>query len=184
MADYKSQYNKFDVVRELLAQRYMITTLMVNINNLCYYLEGKEKALRELLPEDKRKKIQKSVKYLNEIEFDRFKLSAQYFNAMVNKFGSEAVTNACIILDNYIKDNPDKQPSQAQINKRIKEYTVRCSGVIETKDYLEEAIKKSNQLDYKLIDDEAIARQYIASIPFYMRSINEGCKYLTEKFNL
>lgn len=184
MADYKSQYNKFDIVRELLAQRYMITTLMVNINNLCYYLEGREKTLRELLPEDKRKKIQKSIRYLNEIEFDKFKLSAQYFNAMVSKYGSEAVGNACIIVDNYIKDNPDKQLSQSQINKRIKEYTIRCYGVMETKDYLAEAIKKSNQLDYKMIDNEAVARQYIASIPYYMRSINEGCKYLRERFNL
>ena len=50
MSNYSQKFNKFDLAREVLANRYMLTTLLVNINNLVYFLEGKEKALRELLP--------------------------------------------------------------------------------------------------------------------------------------
>lgn len=182
--DYNLQYNKFDVVRELLTNRYMLTTLLVNINNICYYLEGKEKALRELLPEDKRNKIRKSIKFKDSIEFDTFELSNRYFNALSNKFGYEAVTNSCILMDKYIKDNPDKQLSQMQINKRIKEYTTRAKVIIDTKEYIAKAIENANQIDYRLIDNETLARQYIASIPYYLRGVNEGCQYLKGKFDI
>jgi len=184
--DYKSTYNKFDIVREILANRYMLTSLLVNINNLCYFLEGKEKAIQALLSEESKQKIKKTIKYKNEIEFDMFKISGQYYNALVKRYGAEAVTNACIMLDSYIKDNiiNKKQPSQFTINRLLKEYTQRCKTISDTKDYLAEATRKANQVDYKLIDDETLARQYIASIPFYMRAVNEGCKYLYEKFNI
>ena len=63
MSNYSQKFNKFDLAREVLANRYMLTTLLVNINNLVYFLEGKEKALRELLPEDKRKALHKVIKF-------------------------------------------------------------------------------------------------------------------------
>ena len=63
MSNYSQKFNKFDLAREVLANRYMLTTLLVNINNLVYFLEGKEKALRELLPEDKRKGLHKVIKF-------------------------------------------------------------------------------------------------------------------------
>ena len=75
MSNYGQKFNKFDLAREVLANRYMLTTLLVNINNLVYFLEGKEKALRELLPEDKRKALHKVIKFRDTIEFDMFELS-------------------------------------------------------------------------------------------------------------
>ena len=71
MTDYKLQYNKFDIVRELLTQRYILTTMWVNINNLAYFMEGKEKAVRALLSEESKQKIRKTIKYKDTIEFDR-----------------------------------------------------------------------------------------------------------------
>lgn len=184
MADYKLQYNKFDIVRELLAQRYILTTMWVNINNLAYFMEGKEKAVRALLSEESRQKLRKSIKYKDTIEFDRFEISSRYYNALINKFGVESVTNGSILLDNYIKDNIDKQLSQSKINKLLKEYVTGYKSSIDVNEYLKTAISITKSVDYKMIDKEEIARQYIAGVPYYMRSIDKGCIYLKDKFNI
>ena len=184
MSNYSQKFNKFDLAREVLANRYMLTTLLVNINNLVYFLEGKEKALRELLPEDKRQALHKVIKFRDTIEFDMFELSNRYFNALSNKFKPDVVSSACVLLDDYIKEHPQKKLSQQQINKKIREYCERYNAVDMTKEYLTEAIKNATKIDYKLIDNPTIARQYIMGVPFYMRSLDEGCKYLKEKFDL
>ena len=113
-----------------------------------------------------------------------FELSNRYFNALSNKFKPDVVSSACVLLDDYIKEHPQKKLSQQQINKKIREYCERYSAVDMTKEYLTEAIKNATKIDYKLIDNPTIARQYIMGVPFYMRSLDEGCKYLKEKFNL
>ena len=59
--DYRNRYDKFKIATEILTNRYMLTTLMVNINNLCYYLEAREKTMRLLLPPEQRKKIHKTI---------------------------------------------------------------------------------------------------------------------------
>lgn len=184
MTDYKLQYNKFDIVRELLTQRYILTTMWVNINNLAYFMEGKEKAVRALLSEESKQKIRKTIKYKDTIEFDRFEISSRYYNALISKFGIEAVTNGAILLDNYIKDNMDKTLTQTRVNKLLKEYALGYKSSIDTNAYLKTAIEITKDVDYKMIDKEEIARQYIAGIPFYMRSIDKGCLYLKEKFNI
>lgn len=184
MSKYNQKFNNFDIAREILANRYMLVTLLVNINNLVYYLEGKEKALRELLPEDKRNKIRRTIKFQDTIQFDMFEMSNRYFNALSNKFKPDVVSSAVVLLDNYIKDHPEKKLSQQQINRKVREYCERYSAVNTTKEYLEQAIVNATKIDYKLIDNETVARQYIMGVPFYMRSLDKGCKYLKDKFNL
>lgn len=184
MSNYKDKYNKFDIVRELLAQRYMITSLMVNINNLCYYLELKEKELRELIPEDKRNKIRKTIKYNDAIQFNNFEISSRYYNALVNKFGSLNVSNATILLDEYLKRNIDKSFTQNTINKKLKEYATQLEHNTDVNTELDKAIREAVQVDYTLIDNVTLARQYIAGIPFYLRTVDKGCIYLKEKFNI
>ena len=51
-------------------------------------------------------------------------------------------------------------------------------------DTLAEAINVTMSMDYKLIDTEELARQYIEGTLWYERDISEGCKYLKDKFNL
>lgn len=186
MYDYQNKFNKFDFARELLSLRYMMTALLVNQNNILYYLEGKEKAMYQLVSEESKNKIKRTIKFKDEIEFEMFKISGRYYNALVNKFGVENVTNATILLDNYLKENitKNKQLSQPQINKRLRQYIEQLSDKEKVNNYLAKAIKISTQVDYKLIDNETIARQYIAGVPYYMRSLDEGVKYLKDKFNI
>lgn len=181
---YRSTFNRIDLTREVLALRYMMTSILVNTNNILFYLEGKEKAMYQFLSEEGKKKIKRTIHFKDEIEFNMFKVSGRYYNALCKKFGVENVTNATILLDTYLKDNLNKQLSQPQINKKLKEYTTRLSSQDEINKYLAKAIEISSSVDYKLIDDITIARQYIAGVPYYMRSLDEGVQYLKEKFNL
>lgn len=184
MALYKEQFNKFNVMREILVNRYLLTSVLVNINNVIYYLESKDKTMKALLDEETRSKIKTTLQYKDTIQFDKFVLSARYFNALVQKYGTEFVSKACILMDDYLKKNIDKQLSQTTINKRVKEYIIKLSANDKIENYLADAVKIATNLDYKLIDNETLARQYIAGIPSYMRTLDEGCNYLKEKFNL
>lgn len=185
MYDYQNKFNKFEFAREILALRYMITSMLINQNNIMYYLEGKEKAFYQILSEEGKQKVKRTIRFRDEIQFDMFKVSGRYYNALVNKFGVESVTNASIVLDDYLKENiTKKQLSQSQINKLLRQYTEQYYSRQEVNDYLKKAIDITTKVDYKLIDNETIARQYIAGIPFYMRSLDEGVKYLKERFNI
>lgn len=184
MALYKEQFNKFNVMREILINRYMLTTLLVNINNVIYYLEGKHNAINELLNDETKKKMRQTLKYKDTVQFENFSLSARYFNALSKKFNPDNVATGCLMMDNYLKDNLEKQLSQSTINKRVKEYIQRVTTNARVEDSLKDAVRIATSLDYKLIDNETLARQYIAGTPSYMRTLDEGCKYLKERFNI
>lgn len=181
--DYRNKYDKFKIATEILVNRYMLTALLVNVNNLCYYLEGREKAIRLLLPEDKRTKIRKTIQYRDSVEFDKFNVSSRFFNALVHKYGAEVVSYSCVQLDSYLKKTA-KEYSSSEIRKRIKEYAETYTNKRKASDTLADAINITMSMDYKLIDTEELARQYIEGTPWYERDISEGCKYLKDKFNL
>lgn len=181
--DYRNKYDKFQIATEILTNRYMLIALTVNINNLCYYLEAREKTMRALLPPEKRNTIQKTIQYRDTIEFDRFNISSRFFNALVHKYGAEVVSYSCVQLDSYLKKTA-KEYSPPEIRKRIKEYTEMYTSKRKASDMLAEAINITMSMDYKLIDTPEVARQYIEGTPWYERDISEGCKYLKEKFNL
>lgn len=181
--DYRNKYDKFKIATEILVNRYMLTALLVNVNNLCYYLEGREKAIRQLLPEDKRKAIHNTIQYRDTVEFDKFKVSSRFFNALVRKYGGEVVSYSCVQLDKYIK-NQAKDYAPPTIRQKLREYAEMYSNKRKASDMLADAINTTMGIDYKLIDTEELARQYIEGTPWYERDISEGCKYLKEKFSL
>ena len=78
--DYRNKYDKFKIATEILTNRYMLASLMVNVNNLCYYLEAREKTMRLLLPPEQREAIHNTIQYRDTIEFDRFSISSRFFN--------------------------------------------------------------------------------------------------------
>lgn len=182
--NYADKFNKFEIATEILINRYMLTALLVNVNNLLYYIEYKEKAIRGLLPKAMQDKLKQQIKYKDVTEFDRFSISSRFYNALVKEFNAEVVSQACVILDSLIKNNPSKVYSQPQINRLLKGYCKKQAATIKASDYLSTAIEVTKGLDYKLIDNETVARQYIAGTPFYMQSIDPACQYLKEKFNL
>lgn len=181
--DYRNKYDKFQIATEILTNRYMLTALLVNINNLCYYLEARERAIRLLLPKEQRKKIHNTIQYRDTVEFDKFKVSSRFFNALVHQYGGEVVSYSCVQLDSYLKRTA-KEYSPEEIRKRLKEYAEMYTNKKKASDTLAEAINVTLSMDYKLIDTPELARQYIEGTPWYERDISEGCKYLKEKFNL
>ena len=181
--DYRNKYDKFKIATEILTNRYMLTALLVNVSNLCYYLEAREKTMRLLLPKEQRDKIHKTIKYRDTVEFDRFKVSSRFFNAMVHQYGAEVVSYSCVQLDSYLKRTA-KDYSPAEIRKRLREYADIYTHKKKASDALADAINIAVSMDYKLIDSEEIARQYIEGTPWYERDISEGCKYLKDKFNI
>lgn len=183
-SNYIDKYTRFNIVQGILTNRYMLTALLVNVNNLCYYLEGREKTLRTLLPTETRKTLHQDIQYKDIVEFDEFKISGRYFNALSKEFGYDVVSEACVLMTTHIRRNLDKQFSQAQINKKLKEYCIKVHSMNEVSDDLSKAILATKNIDYKLIDNETTARQYIKGVPSYMQSLDEGCLYLKERFNL
>lgn len=182
--NYIDKYTRFNIAQGILTNRYMLTALLVNVNNLCYYLEAREKTLRELLPKETRKTIHQDIQYQDTVEFDEFKISGRYFNALSKQFGYDAVSEACVLMTTHIRRNLDKKFSQPQINKKLKEYCIKVSSLNEVNEDLGKAILATKSIDYRLINDEATARQYIKGVPIYMQSLDEGCQYLKERFNL
>lgn len=181
--DYRNKYDKFNIATEILTNRYMLTALLVNVNNLCYYLEAREKTMRELLPPDKRKAIHKTIQYRDTVEFDRFSISSRFFNALVRQYGGEVVSYSCVQLDSYLKRTA-KELSPEKIRSMLKDYAEMYTSKKKASDALADAINITLSMDYKLIDNEVTARQYIEGTPWYERDISEGCIYLKEKFNL
>lgn len=181
--DYRNKYDKFKIATEILTNRYLLTTLLVNVNNLCYYLEAREKTMRLLLPEEQRKKLHQTIQYRDTIEFDRFKVSSRFFNAMVHKYGAEVVSYSCVQLDRFLKNN-GKEYSPPKIREKLKSYAEVYSHKCKASDILADAINTTLLMDYKLIGTPELARQYIEGTPWYERDISEECKYLKEKFNL
>jgi len=181
--DYRNKYDKFKIATEILTNRYMLTALLVNVNNLCYYLEGREKAIRLLLPEEKRKKIHKTIQYKDSIEFDRFSISSRFFNALVHKYGAEVVSYSCVQLDNYLKSQA-KEYAPPMIRKKLKEYAEIYTNKRKASDALADAINLTMSMDYRMIDTPELARQFIEGTPWYERDISEACKYLKDKFKI
>lgn len=181
--DYRNKYDKFKIATEILVNRYMLTALLVNVNNLCYYLEAREKTMRALLPPEQRKTIQKTIQYKDTIEFDRFKVSSRFFNALVHKYGAEVVSYGCVQLDKFLK-NHNKEYTPAVVRKKLREYVDAYFHKRRASDELADAINLTMSMDYKMIDTPEVARQYIEGTPWYQRDISPECKYLKDKFNL
>lgn len=180
---YKKMYDKFQVATEILTNRYLINAILVNQNNIMYYLEERLKLERSLVPEDVRKKLQSGLRYRDNVAFDRFTISARRFNALVKKYGAEVVSKSCIILDKHLK-TMNKEYMDSTIQKRLNEIIDVQMGKKRASECLDEAIAITMAMDYKLINDEATARQYIKGTPWYKQSIDEGCIYLKEKFDI
>lgn len=181
--NYKDRYSKFNIATEILVNRYLLTTVLTSLHNVCYYLEGREKAMRELLPEDKKQKIRRTLQYQDEIQFDRYKISARYFNAKVKKYGAEPVAYASVQLDDYLRKT-GKQYSERNLHHLFENYCKVFIGRKKAKNMLADDIQKALAIDYRMIDNEVTARQYIEGTPWYKRSIDEGCNYLRERFKI
>lgn len=178
---YKDTYNKFKITHELLVNRYMLSVILSNQYNLIEALQARERAYNKLLDKTTVSKLKKEKHIVDTIEFNNFVLPSKQYQALLNEYGAEVVTNACVILDKYIQTSGVvlKQPY-----KKLKEWAINLAMREKLSDYTSTITQAITSMDYRVIEDKDMAIKYIAGTPIHMRNIDEGCKYLKEKFNL
>lgn len=171
---------KLDIYRELLTNRYLLTTILINVYSLMDNIKLQDKIITKVLSVKDKKELEKLQSDRELIQFEYFSISAKQYQALVNKFNPEIVTDCCVILDGYYKIGKTYK------NNYKKLYTL-CDEMIKkeriSKD-LNQIITTLRAMDYTLIDDIELAKKYIKATPEYIRNIDKGCKYLMEKFNL
>lgn len=178
---YKNTYNRFQIAHELLVNRYMLTVLLTNVFNLIDLVQTKEKSLTKLLDKETRKQIEKQKNIQDTIEFNNFSISNKLYQSLLNEYGAEVVTNACVILDKYIETSGK---TLQRPDKKLKEWAINLAMKEKLSDHLADMTKVITNIDYRDIDTIELARSYIKGIPVYLRTVDEGCIYLKEKFNL
>lgn len=184
---------------ELLANRYLLSIVLTNLmatNQLLSSVvrsenkkerqkEKKEKGSQTLLKERKEKKKERNnptlKEFLTEIEFNSFTLSRNKFDQLLREYDHDVVIDSCVILDKLIgvqgrtyKDIPRK------LEELCKQLSLR-ERLIET---LDASARELRKIDVKAIDDMVLAKKYIYSTPSYLRNVDKGCKYLSEKFGI
>lgn len=171
---------KLDIYRELLTNRYLLTTILINVYSLIDNIKLQDKIITKVLSVKDKKELEQLQGERELIQFEYFSISAKQYQALVNKFNPEIVTDCCVILDGYYKIGKTYK------NNYKKLYTL-CDEMIKkeriSKD-LNQIITTLRAMDYTLIDDIELAKKYIKATPEYIRNIDKGCKYLMEKFNL
>lgn len=177
---YKDLYNKMNIVHELLVNRYMLSVLLTNVFNLIEIQQNKERLLTNLLDEKDKKKFNRTPP-VDDIEFNNFKISNKFYQRLIKEYGAEVVTNACVILDKYI-ETTGKKPKR--VDMKLKDWAIKLAMQDRLSNYTSTICQAITQIDYHDIDTVENARKYIQGTPSYLRNIDEGCKYLKEKFNL
>lgn len=171
---------KLDIYRELLTNRYLLTTILINVYSLMDNIKLQDKIMTKVLSVKDKKELEQLQSDRELIQFEYFSISAKQYQVLVNKFNPEIVTDCCVILDGYYKIGKTYK------NNYKKLYTL-CDEMIKkekiSKD-LNQIITTLRAMDYTLIDDIELAKKYIKATPEYIRNIDKGCKYLMEKFNL
>lgn len=109
---------------ELRALRYLL-------NNLILYVYDLRVKLDELAPAKRKYTMIEPNLDGSSVGFDLFSIPKDKYNNMVEKYGIDTVTRACVKLDEFIKINeyiPFKQPYFALTRRFIKEVKEENNG--------------------------------------------------------
>jgi hypothetical protein len=194
------QLGAMDIARELLINRYMLSSILTSLyrinasNNYNFgiiksLLDGgakeKNKEKKESPPTPKeRKENKKEKKRLLEIDiiqFEKFSITHTQYEALVREYGVEIVTEACVLLDGYLKE---KNRNLKDSYKKLKEWAIHLVLKDRMSSLRTDIMVASTNLDYTKINDKVQALKYINSVPEHRRNIDNGVKYLIEKFKL
>lgn len=179
--EYKKLYNKFNITHELLVNRYMLSVILTNLYTLIDAVQSKDRTLSKLIDKKTYNSIVKQQQEINTIEFGYFTITDKQYRILVGEYGLEVVSNACVILDKYIQNlgRPLKNPY-----KKLREWAINLSMKERLSEYTSTITQAITSVNYEQIEDINMARQYIAGVPSHLRTLDEGCKYLKEKFNI
>lgn len=181
MANRDNMITRLDIAKELLANRYLLSTVLVNLSNLIDLINERDKILSNVIPKDKQKELKRIKDKSKLIEFEHFAITTSQYRALLNQFEPEIINDACIILDNHIATtghyykNPYTKLKQWAISIALKDRLSNHSANI---------LQATRKIDYHIIDEKELAYKYYYATPEWRRSIDEGCIYLKDKFNI
>lgn len=181
MSNYKQSLNKLNIYHELLANRYLLTTLLTNVYTLIDLIYQKDMMIRRLMTPEERAKHCEIKHQLDELKFEYFTISNKEFSSLVNKYGDGVTTDAAVLLDQHIKSTGKVYKKPYRVLKVFCERLAKRQSVQEE---LTEVINTLRNMDYTLIDNKELAERYIKAQPSHLRNIDKGCIYLKEKFNI
>lgn len=178
---YKERYNKFSLYHELLVNRYILSTLSINVYNLLEATRTKEKMIEKLLDDRDVRKIKALDNQIDTVDFNYFSITIKQYNGLLNTYGAEIVSNACVILDKYIQNlgHSLKDPYS-----KLKEWAINLAMKEKLSDYTSTITQAITDVDYHIIEDKSMALKYIFGVPSYLRNVDEGVIYLKKKFNI
>lgn len=178
---YKELYTRINIVHELLVNRYMLMIVFNNLNEILNHLERKEKIVIKSLTKEQLKEYKQIKITTGYTKFENFMITNKQYNGLIKEYGFEITSNACVLLDKLIAKTGRtfKNPY-----KKLKEWGINLAMKERISEYTDNIIRAATQVDYKIIEDRQKAIQYIMGTPYYLRSVDEGCKYLRDKFNI
>lgn len=173
-----------------MANRYLLTVILNEVAKIADVIDSLDLTKKERKAErkekfshtlSKEKKEEKKERKLDRIEFQFFTLKANQFKALTNEFGASVTSDACTMLDRMIGTlgYSTKQPAR-KLKQICEELKIRDS-LYDKVATLASTVRK---FDYHLLETKADAMKYIYSTPSYLRNVDEGVKYLSEKFSI
>lgn len=166
---------------EILFNRYIMNTLLVNVFTLMDVLRDYNKVIGKYVTLKDRDKLKKIFTNKDSIAFEYFDLTPPQYERLLNEYGSDALTKAAIVFDGYIKRTGRKPKN---VYKKIQEICSNISKQIVVKEKVEQLVQETLSIDVESITTKELAEQYIKCKPEYLRNIDSNCTYLKEKFNL
>ena len=178
-----------DLARELLVNRYLLSAVLSNLYKLDTMVGNKlnqiakekknEKKISSTPP--KRKVRKKEKEDAQAIYFERFSILPEQYQALIEEYGVEITTEACVMLDGYLKTTNTNLKDNF---KKLKEWAIHLVMKERLSNLRADIMEASNDFNVEQIEDKVTALKYINSVPRYKRNIDKGVKYLVDKFKL
>jgi hypothetical protein len=173
----KKFISNLDIARELVINRYMMSSILTNIYMLLDKIDERERRVVKLMGE-KVTKIPASCEMIN---FKAFSIRASRYRCLCDKYGNDIIADACVILDTYMIKTGKQYKDVA---RKLEDWAIHLAMKDKLSNYTNELANKILDVNYSLIEDKDLAIKYIKATPDYMRNLDKGCKYLAEKFNI
>ena len=173
------QYDK--VYQELITNRYLLTTILTNLFALIEGIRERDKELAKILPDYRRKKLDKIFDNIQSIKFEYFSITPAQYDSLRNTYSDDVVAESAKILDSRIKTTGKRYRSY------YKQLRTLCKKVYNIKQEKHKIAIRNNKLketDYTTIDNKTTAIDYLKLLPPHTRNLSTEYKYLTDKFNI
>lgn len=182
---YKNSSPYLDIAKELLTNRYILNTILINQLTILDYLndlgrtfssnkETKEKAISNI------KKKTRNNEH-NYIKFEHFTIGKRAYKGLIKQFGIEVTQESIILLDSHIKHSHKRYKKPIV---KLREFCKWLKIQQRVSDEVDRVIQESRDSDYTLIEDRDLAFKYCIHIPEWQRGYHKGYKYLVDKFKL